>query len=171
MHKSLLVGRRRSPAQSCAADGAVLVTMMCWCLTFLAACGGNTNVGGGNGGGGGSTMPVAATVTFCDSPASTCVPAASFSVSSLRDLSVAVAWANVKPGLHAQKLTFLLPNGNVYQVFETSLSVPAAGSVKATQSIPVAGTFISQRSLTGTWKVDVSLDDQLVTSQSLGLNP
>ncbi len=172
MRDSLFV-RRRSRARPWSARGVLLAAMVCCSLT-VAGCGAAGTIGLTPPGGGGSPAAVpAAVVSFCDSSGSSCTPASSFSVSSLRELGIVVTWSNVPPGTHAQTLTLLLPNGNVYQAIESSFLVPSGstGPVTAVRSIPVAGTFIPQRSLTGMWAVQVSLDDQRVTSQTLRLDP
>ncbi len=124
-----------------------------------------------------SAAPPSAAVSFCDNPAPGCAAASSFSVKSLgdlnRDLNVFVSWSNVPVGTHAQKLRFFLPDGNVYQAFEASFSVSpgANGAATVVRALPVAGTFISQRLLTGNWQVEVSLDGKVILTQSVRLDP
>lgn len=115
--------------------------------------------------------PLAATVSLCDSPTPGCASASSFNLNSLRDLNVVVNWQNVPEGTHAQKVSFFLPDGNLYRTFEKSFAIPE-GSPAATatvQALPVAGTWITQRSLSGLWQVTVELDGQTVNSQTVQL--
>ena len=172
MRDSLFVWRR-SRARPWSARGVLLAAMACCSLT-LAGCGaaGTTSITP-PGGGGSSASAAGAVVSFCDSSGSSCTPTSSFSVNSLRELGITVTWSNVPAGTHAQTLALLLPNGNVYQAIESSFLVSSAptGSSTVVRSIPVAGTFIPQRYLTGLWTVKVSLDDQPVTSQTLRLDP
>lgn len=172
MRESLFV-RRRSRARPWSARGVLFAAVAC-CSLALAGCGAaGTTSSTPPGGGGTSASSAGAVVTFCDSSNPSCTPASSFSVNSLRELGITVAWSNVPAGNHAQTLTLLLPNGNVYQAIESSFLVQSTptGSSTVVRSIPVAGTFIPQRSLTGMWTVRVSLDDQPVTSQPLRLDP
>jgi hypothetical protein len=125
--------------------------------------------------GGGSLppLPAAAAVTFCDKPAPACASATSFSLSSLRDLNIVVNWQNVPEGTHVQTLSIFLPDGNLYQALESTFEIPegAPGSATTELSLPVAGTWITQRSLTGAWRFTLSLDEQDRASSSLQLTP
>jgi len=142
-----------------------------------AGCAGlqQANGGGGNLAGGGAPTPAVAAVTVCDSGNSHCQPnAANFSLASVPDLNVAVNWTNVTPGNHSQEIRLLMPNGNVYQRFENSFLVPAtdtAGTASVSHFIPVSGTFIAQRQITGGWKLEVSLDGKVATVSDLQFNP
>jgi hypothetical protein len=143
-----------------------------------AGCAGlqQSSGGGGNLPGGGNIPAVAvATVSVCDSANTNCqTTAATYSLSTARDLSVAVNWANVPAGNHSQEIRLLMPNGNVYQRFENSFLVPAsdtAGTASVSHFIPVSGTFIAQRQITGGWKLEVSLDGKVTTVSDLQFNP
>ncbi len=112
----------------------------------------------------GAVQPVAMTVTLCDSSEQGCSAATSFNLGTFRDLGVGVDWKNVPGGTHTQQIALVQPNGVVYQTVSHSFGVedgkfaaPAINDV-----IPVAGTFITQRSQTGEWTIDVSLDGQSV---------
>ncbi|MGA2483884.1 MAG: hypothetical protein ABSF92_12295 [Candidatus Acidiferrales bacterium] len=123
--------------------------------------------------GGSAPLAPSAAVGFCDNPTPGCASASSFSLNSLRDLNVVVNWQNVPEGTHGQKVSFFLPDGNLYQAFEKSFAIPE-GSPAATatvQALPVAGTWITQRSLSGTWQVTVALDGQVLESQAVQLTP
>lgn len=119
------------------------------------------------------TMPPSATVAFCDSSAPSCSGAGTFSLSTMRDLNVSVSWQNLSEGTHTQTLRIFLPDGNLYQAMESSFEIPEASTGAATvmQSVPVIGTWITQRQLTGTWKFTVSLDDQDFGMNSVQLTP
>lgn len=106
-----------------------------------------------------------------------------FRLDEVRDLFVLVAWRNVA-GEHTQQVRFLLPDGNPYQVITSKFGAPtAAGQDKARtvlpagsasvvmESLAVAGTHISQRSLTGNWVVEVYLDGTQITRRELTLLP
>ncbi len=118
-------------------------------------------------------IPPSAAFTFCQSGFSDCSPASSFSVSMVGDVRINVAWENVPAGNHVQKLEILVPSGGLYQ--QTSIAFAISGGSTqpfvAMRSLPVAGTWIQQRKITGEWTVRVSLDGQLITSQTLQLTP
>jgi len=120
-----------------------------------------------------SNPAVSATVNFCNSGASNCPPSSSFQLSGLRDLTLNIEWQNLKAGQHSQTVSFLLPNGDPYRSFETSFEVPDGNTagVATSQSLPVAGTPIVQRSLGGAWQVTVALDGKPVSTQMVTLNP
>lgn len=140
-------------------------------LAFLAIGGaGCANATQSNSSPSGNVITV--NLSFCSDPGPNCAPAGSFSIASLRDLSIVVRWSNVPAGTHTQRLDILEPDGGLYQTVNTGFAVaPSNGSATTTQPIPVAGSWISQRSLSGNWTVQVSLDDQPVGSQVVRLDP
>jgi hypothetical protein len=112
-------------------------------------------------------QPVAMTVTLCDNSEQGCSAGTSFSLATIRDLGVAVDWKNVPGGTHTQQIALVQPNGVVYQTVSHSFGV-AEGKVGApviNDVIPVAGTFITQRSQTGERAIQVLLDGQPVGTQ------
>jgi hypothetical protein len=125
-----------------------------------------------NGGGPPPLVP-SAMITFCDDGSSSCTPATSFSVASLRDLVIKVSWENIPDGNHVQTLEIMIPGGGLYQSSETAflMGSTSSGSFATTRLLPVAGTWIPQRHITGDWLVRVSLDEQVVASQMVALNP
>lgn len=123
----------------------------------------------------GGTPPAApsATFSFCDKEAPSCDNETSFSATATRDLEVKVSWQNVPAGSHVQTLEILLPGGNLYQQTQMAFGV-AQGSdepLVAIQTLPVAGTWIQQRHLTGGWMARVSLDGQVIATQTVELTP
>ncbi len=154
--------------------GAIIVAAAFWLTISGAACGGQSAVsnvpppGGGSPGGGGSVI-----VFFCDNSDPLCTPSTVFSVSSLRDLFISVVWMDYPAGNHLQTLKIFLPDGNLYQTFETTFEIVGSptGSLTTVQSLPVAGSYITQRSLTGDWRVEVSLEGQLITGGVVTLSP
>jgi len=115
----------------------------------------------------GATQPIAMTVTVCDSGEQGCSAATSFSLGTFRDLGVGVDWKNIPGGTHTQQIALVQPNGVVYQTVSHSFGVADGklGAPAINDVIPVAGTFITQRSQTGEWTIDVSLDGQSVGTQ------
>jgi hypothetical protein len=150
--------------------GLLGCAVLCLVAGF-SAC--QTGMTSGNGGGGNPPPPTDATVSFCDDGAGACTPATSFSVASLRDLVISVNWENLSAGNHTQMLEVLQPGGGLYQASQGSFLVggPSQTSLTMTRTLPVAGTWISQRRLTGEWSVRVSLDGKAVTSQTVQINP
>lgn len=124
---------------------------------------------------GGTPPPAPATATFlfCDKEAPSCDNETSFSATSTRDLEVKVSWQNVPVGNHVQTLEILLPGGNLYQQTQMAFGVEQGSSepLVAIQTLPVAGTWIQQRHMLGEWTARVSLDGQVVASQTVELTP
>ena len=112
-------------------------------------------------------------LVFCNSIFANCTPESAFSLSNLRDLNVVVNWQNLPAGTHAQKITFNLPGGDLYQTFEKSFTVDEGsnGTASTMQALPVAGTWITQRGLTGTWSVSLALDGAPINSGSVQFTP
>jgi hypothetical protein len=119
-------------------------------------------------------MVPAAQIVLCDDLSSSCTAATSFSFSTLRDLNIQVQWTNVPAGNHVQQLDILLPNqGGLYQTTQTAflISGSSPGSITTSRMFPVGGTWISQRQMSGSWSVQVSLDGQVMASQAVEFNP
>lgn len=124
--------------------------------------------------------PVMASLFFCTSNDVQCrTKINEFVLEDVRDLFVFSAWKHVS-GEHVQELRFYLPDGNLYQSIETKFTTDPNGKkagVKNTVrsrddsalsvALPVAGTHITQRSLSGEWKVDLLLDGKRITSTTL----
>jgi hypothetical protein len=102
-----------------------------------------------------------------------CDNESSFSTTATRDLEVKVSWQNVPVGNHVQTLEILLPGGNLYQQTQMAFGVEQGSSepLVAIQTLPVAGTWIQQRHMLGEWTARVSLDGQVVASQTVELTP
>jgi hypothetical protein len=121
-----------------------------------------------------------AEVFFCEASSLECRTSINdFELDKIRDLFIFVAWREVR-GEHSQELRFILPDGNLYQKVParfttTALSAPSLdiqtarrsrGEPTVISTLPVAGTLITQHSLTGTWQVQVYLDGRLITEAS-----
>jgi hypothetical protein len=91
---------------------------------------------------------------------------AEFSAISLRDLLVAMSYTNVS-GPHRQRLEFYAPDGSLYQ----RLSGAVAPSTQ--MLLPVGGTWITEHSLFGGWRVDLYLDRETspIASHAFTLTP
>ncbi|HJZ64295.1 MAG TPA: hypothetical protein VKD70_08260 [Candidatus Acidoferrum sp.] len=120
-----------------------------------------------------AAQPATLAVKLCDSSSPGCSGSGSFSIGTMRDLSLDVEWQNVPAGTHTQQITLVQPNGVVYQTVSHGFSVPdgTLGSPAVNDLIPVAGTFITQRSLTGQWSVEISLDGKTIGVQSFQFAP
>jgi hypothetical protein len=130
----------------------------------------------GTGGGGPVTGPASASVSFCNAAQVNCQSqSASFSLttSNIPDVNIFVDWANVTSGTHSQEMRLLMPNGNLFQRLQNTFVVArnGNGSARVNRIVPIAGSFISQRRITGGWKVKVSLDGKAVTTGDLRLDP
>ena len=83
------------------------------------------------------------------------------------DLFVAVDYQNVT-GAHTQLVQLFSPDGSYYQGFSRSVCIGPACTTDLPEvvgtvaqywvTVPVAGSYISQYSLTGTWRVDLYVD-------------
>jgi len=113
----------------------------------------------------------AAAISFCDKTEAGCTAGGSFAVSETRSLNVVIEWQNLSAGTHSQKVSFVLPSGDEYQTYETSFLVAdgATGPVTMTEELPVEGTWIAQRRLTGMWQVNFSLDGKAMGAQAVQL--
>ncbi|MGB8523062.1 MAG: hypothetical protein WCD43_08855 [Candidatus Acidiferrales bacterium] len=120
-----------------------------------------------------AAAPPSATFSFCDKEASGCSGETSFSVAATLDLEVKVSWQNVPAGNHVQTLEILIPGGNLYQQTQMAFRVPQDSTepLVAIQTLPVAGTWIQQRHIMGEWTARVSLDGQVVATQTVQLTP
>ncbi len=122
----------------------------------------------GGGGAAGDTAGVAAAASASGSAAAA-VPSASlqfiavnndgtsaggaaFSGDLVRALRILVGWQNLS-GTHSERLEIFSPDGSLYQQFAAQF----AGTPVETR-LPVSGTWITQSSLFGAWRVDVYLD-------------
>lgn len=114
-----------------------------------------------------------ATFTFCNHEASECEAGATFSVAATRDLEVEVSWQNVPAGNHVQTLEIMAPGGNLYQQTQTPFQAleSSTAPLVSIQSLPVAGTWIQQRNIMGAWTARVSLDGQVIATQTVELTP
>lgn len=115
----------------------------------------------------------------------------SFFLDELRDLYICVIWHDLA-GTYVEQLTFILPDGNLYQVLTVPFVTPGAsgpaevevdgrlfeviearwvgkGETGVVTVLPVAGTYITQRSLVGRWTVGVSLNGRLIGQLPLTL--
>jgi hypothetical protein len=121
----------------------------------------------------GPKLAASGEVSFCDAGSSGCPSGNSFSLSSLRDLTIQASLHTVPVGNHSEKVDVFLPEGGLYQSTQTGFLIApdSDGSFSATQSIPIAGTWIVQRHETGDWSVTISLDGRAVTTQIVSLNP
>jgi hypothetical protein len=105
---------------------------------------------------GGSTAPPApsATVQFAAlNQNGSQTGGTQFSAGMVRDLRVLTGWQNVE-GTHSQRLEFYGPDGSIYQRHAAQFS----GSGVVETRLPVGGTWITQHSLYGAWRVEVFLD-------------
>ncbi len=156
--------------------GVIIAPLALWLTISGAACSSGvlsplpdpSPPGDGLPGGGGSAI-----VIFCDNSDPSCTASIQFSVAALRDLFILVDWMDYPAGNHLQTLKIFLPDGNLYQPFETTFAIAQTptGSFTTVESLPVAGSHITQRSLTGDWRVEVFLDGQFIAARVVTLSP
>jgi hypothetical protein len=112
-----------------------------------------------------------ATLKFCDNGTAdpACTSKDTFSLAEIRDLFIWVNWQVVPTGPHTQQLDIFMPQGHALYVRYSDgfqITDTPVGSALLQRSMPVAGTWITQRQLTGTWQVDASLDGKLISSKT-----
>ena len=133
-----------------------------------------------------ASLPPSGAVLFGDNAATVCQAGAQdFVLDNLRDLYVCMVFAGLA-GTNTAQLRFLSPDGNVYQnmtvAFATTATVTPgatievngrqlaiqpsgqgpAGQTQVVAMLPVAGSYISQYHLVGSWTVEVSLNGRPV---------
>jgi len=118
-------------------------------------------------------QPAQASVTVCNRTPSGCTSGASFSLGTLRDLAIDAAWSNVRPGTHTQTTEILEPSGGLFEVKSQAFAVDdnSNGTAQTEEIVPVSGTMITQRRITGAWKVRVSLDTTMSVTQTVQVDP
>lgn len=79
-----------------------------------------------------------------------------FSPARLNTLVVVVGWRTLV-GAHVQRLELVTPDGSLYQRFSSDVE-SADGRAHVETPVPVAGTWITEYQLYGTWTVNVYLD-------------
>lgn len=151
---------------------------------------------GGGGAVGGSTGDQArvSRILFGKTQETACQPGRrDLFLKEVRDLYVCVGWQGLA-GTYVEGLTFVAPDRNVYQALTVPFTTPGArapldavemegrshdvrpsapgadGETLVLASLPVAGTYITQRNLVGLWTVEVSLNGQLLDRDHFVLN-
>lgn len=116
--------------------------------------------------------PVTMSVSFCEDRGSACSPSSSFSLNALRDLNVVVQWQNLPEGMHLQTLNMLLPDGGIYETFETTFEVTdsTGDTITVAKPVRIVGTWARQRNVVGNWQAQVSLDGELMGTQEVQLS-
>jgi hypothetical protein len=134
-------------------------------------------------------------VSFGEREETACRPGhRDFVLEDLRDLHVCIVWSGLA-GTYWAQLTFVAPDGNVYQTMTLAFVTPDAPAPRATvevagrqhavkragwrgrgetvvvATLPVAGTYISQHNLAGIWTVKISLNGQPVDWDTFILHP
>jgi hypothetical protein len=121
--------------------------------------------------GGGNPPPAAAMMDLCNNTPAGCSTGASFSLSVARDINVKVSWINVTPGTHTQTMQIFEPGGGLYEAKMQAFAIAdgSNGGADTTEIFPVAGTWITERQRTGEWTIQISLDNQLYSTQKVQL--
>lgn len=134
-------------------------------------------------------------VFFADREEAACQPGPrEFLMDDLRGVYVCIVWAGLS-GTYTTQLTFLSPDGHVYQTKTLAFVTPEAPQTAATvevggrqypvrragwgrqgetlvvATLPVAGTYITKHNLAGGWALKISLDGQPVDEDQFVLRP
>ncbi|MGH9591559.1 MAG: hypothetical protein ACRD5L_00600, partial [Bryobacteraceae bacterium] len=118
------------------------------------------------------TASPAASVSFCNQTNSGCATGSTFGIGSTQGLNITVNWQDVPAGLHTQTLRVLLPGGGIYDFKESNFQVASVSSGATVHYVmPVAGTDILLRRMTGAWNVQVSLDGKPLATQGVQFTP
>ncbi|HEV3374990.1 MAG TPA: hypothetical protein VG051_04750 [Candidatus Acidoferrum sp.] len=118
-------------------------------------------------------QPAQASVTVCNRTPSGCASEASYSLGTLRDLAINVAWSNLRAGTHTQTTEILEPSGGLFEVKSQAFAIDdnSNGTMQTEEILPVSGTWITQRRVAGAWKVRVSLDTTMSVTQTVQVDP
>jgi len=84
-----------------------------------------------------------------------------FSAQTLRDLLIGLEYRDLAAGAHTQRLKLFAPDGALYQQVTTEFTAGngrAHGWLRVETRLPVGGTWITEHSLYGTWRLEVFLD-------------
>ena len=81
-----------------------------------------------------------------------------FTIATTPDLFVAFDYHSKSPGSHKATFEILAPSGILYQTTDVPFVV-TQHAARVWNSLPVAGTWVEQYSMSGTWQVQVYLDD------------
>lgn len=158
----ILKGARRGWKEALLAGSVLLL-----CFPSMSCAVGSTSADGG------PPAPATATITFCDDAVTGCPTESTFSLATIRDLVVKVDWFGVTAGNHSQAVRVLLPDGGTFELSQTGFLIDqsADSSFSSVRSIPLAGSWVTQRHVSGTWSVEVSLDGQMISTQSVEMTP
>jgi hypothetical protein len=117
--------------------------------------------------------PRGAEVSFCSSQPVGCVPGTVFSVRDTQALAVETSIEQIAPGDHMQSLEIMMPDGRRYEETKVAFRVPENSNapVPGVRMVPIAGTWIQTRQVTGIWKVRYSLDGKLLATSDFRLEP
>jgi len=128
----------------------------------------------GSSGGGSTPAQPAAALSVCDATGANCQTSNPIvSIASAPSITLVANWTNVPAGTHTQQIRMLLPNGDFYQHFDMSFGIATGsdGQANLKRRVGIQGTPIGERLLTGAWKVQVLLDDQVISQDTLQINP
>jgi hypothetical protein len=102
--------------------------------------------------------PAANTVRVSDSSTDPAFES-QFSIANTYDVFFALDLTSKVRGAHTATYEVSAPSGAIYQVTNVAFTVSGTSGYRVWSSMPVAGTFIEQYSMSGTWKVKVFLDN------------
>ncbi len=124
-------------------------------------------------GGNGAPQATLAAMSLCNRTEAGCSQGAAFSLASIRDLAVDAQWSHLPEGTHTETVELLEPGGGSYQVQNVSFAIDgtAEGAAQATVVFPVAGSWITERAITGNWNVRISLDGQNILIEPVEFQP
>jgi hypothetical protein len=142
-----------------------------WAAAGLAGCGdiGTTQQQ--------TTQPpapaISAMMQVCNSTPNGCAQGTAFSLSTLRDLQISVSWVHVPTGTHTQTLEVLEPGGGLYQANSQAFAIDSDpdGPANTVETLPVSGTWMTERGRAGDWTLRLSLDNTPYITQKVQLNP
>lgn len=84
--------------------------------------------------------------------------ATSFTISSTYDVFAAFDVPSNLAGDHVAHFEFISPDGAVFQRSDVPFNMGSSSAMRVWASLPVAGTWIQQYQMVGTWSVKVKLD-------------
>jgi hypothetical protein len=114
-----------------------------------------------------------ASISFCVASVENCAPAASFTASNAKELTIRSWTLGVPPGNHTQILAISMPDGAAYPETRTGFRVPDGSKepFEELKAISMAEMKPTQNKMAGIWTVRLLLDGKLLATEKFEMKP
>jgi hypothetical protein len=114
-----------------------------------------------------------ASISFCATSAQNCAPAASFTASNTKELTIRAWTLGVPPGNHTQILAISMPDSAEYPETRTGFRVPDGSKdpFQELRTISMAELQSSPNKIAGIWTVRLLLDGKLLATEKFEMKP